>query len=93
MLPNVLLSLLIKIIPSIKDQSPNIGNTNIELRNNKNPTASNKVVNPGISFKGILVRKTIMVPTKKTKEVGKEDINKYMIFIKFVCQQDTRIDT
>ena len=29
----------------------------------------------------------------KTKEVGEEDVNKYMIFIKFVCQQDTRIDT
>ena len=29
----------------------------------------------------------------KTKEVGKEDINKYMIFIKFICQQDTRTAT
>ena len=27
------------------------------------------------------------------KEMGEEDVNKYMIFIKFVCQQDTRIDT
>ena len=30
---------------------------------------------------------------RKTKEVGKEDINKYMIFIKFTCKQDTRIAT
>ena len=29
----------------------------------------------------------------KTKEVGKEEINKYMIFIKFICQQDTRTNT
>ena len=27
------------------------------------------------------------------KEMGKEDVNKYMIFIKFVCTQDTRTDT
>ena len=27
------------------------------------------------------------------KEMGEEDVNKYMIFIKFVCTQDTRTDT
>ena len=27
------------------------------------------------------------------KEMGEEDVNKYMIFIKFICQQDTRTAT
>mgnify|MGYP003674887665 CR=1 FL=1 len=27
------------------------------------------------------------------KEMGEEDVNKYMIFIKFVCTQDTRTST
>ena len=29
----------------------------------------------------------------RIKAMGKEDVNKYMIFIKFICTKDTRTDT